>query len=63
MLFILINFGYAFKRIGQLSTDVVSVPLLLLSAAICITGLVWTHKRFKKAKPMGAKPSVSGKKS
>lgn len=48
MLFLLINFGYAFKRLGQERTDVVSIPLLLLSIAICVSGLVWTHKRYKK---------------
>jgi lipoprotein signal peptidase len=48
LIFLLINFGYAFGRLGNGHEKVISVPLLVLSALVCSTCLLWIRKRYKK---------------
>jgi hypothetical protein len=47
LLFILVNFGYAFGQLGRGSKHVFSVPLLIVSAVVCIGSLVLIRRRIR----------------
>jgi hypothetical protein len=50
VLFVMINFGYGFSRISRMRDDVVSVPVIMTSALICIGGVVWIRAIYRKKK-------------
>jgi uncharacterized membrane protein len=59
LIFMLVNVGYAFAQLGEGSERYFSVPLLVISAAVCIGSLVWIRRRFQRrdAKALNAKPA------
>lgn len=48
LLFLLINFGYAFAQLGRGREHVFSVPLLIVSVVVCIGSIVLIRRRIQR---------------